>query len=109
MWASGMQTTVVSSLPLTGFLRQKHILGEPKKGIVGPIPISPTQWWLGIREGRYPTPVRLGPHTVAWRAEDIHALIARLSARAVPDVPSPQVQKLVASRAKLRLQGTAAA
>jgi prophage regulatory protein len=39
------------------------------------IPISKSSWWAGIRSGRYPQPVKLGPKTTAWRAEDIFALI----------------------------------
>ena len=39
------------------------------------IPISKSSWWAGIKSGRYPKPVKLGPKTTAWRAEDIHALI----------------------------------
>jgi prophage regulatory protein len=39
------------------------------------IPISKTTWWVGVREGRFPKPVRLGPRSVAWRSTDIATLI----------------------------------
>lgn len=38
-------------------------------------PISKSAWWQGCRTGRYPKPVKLGPRTTVWRAEDIKALI----------------------------------
>jgi prophage regulatory protein len=38
------------------------------------IPISKSSWWAGIKSGRYPKPVKLGPKITAWRADDIYAL-----------------------------------
>jgi predicted DNA-binding transcriptional regulator AlpA len=57
-------------LPETGFLRLKQIIGPGN-----PIPISKSAWWSGIKDGRYPQAVKLGPRTSAWRVEDIRALI----------------------------------
>lgn len=31
--------------------------------------------WAGVKSGRYPKPVKLGPRITAWRAEDIWALL----------------------------------
>lgn len=39
------------------------------------IPVSRSAWWAGVKTGRFPRPVRLGPRTVAWRAEDVAALV----------------------------------
>ena len=58
-------------LPPTGFVRLPGILAP-----VGPIPVSRSTWWAGIKDGRYPKPVKLGPRITAWRVEDIRALIA---------------------------------
>lgn len=60
-------------LPATGFMRLNCILA-PK----GPIPVSKSTWWLGVKLGRFPAPVKLGPRITAWRAEDIRALIETL-------------------------------
>jgi prophage regulatory protein len=30
-----------------------------------------------VKSGRFPAPVKLGPRTTAWRAEDIRALIEK--------------------------------
>ena len=64
-----------SQVTVAGLLREKQILGDAKKGIPPLIPVSRMTWWRGVRDGRYPQPVRLGPNTVAWRASEIHALI----------------------------------
>lgn len=64
-----------ATLPPTGFLRAKQIHAPH-----GLIPISPASWWLGVKQGIYPKPVKLGPNTTAWRVEDIRALIERLGA-----------------------------
>jgi len=41
------------------------------------IPISKSHWWAGVKVGRYPQPVKLGPRTTAWRASDIQSVIDR--------------------------------
>lgn len=51
------------------FLRLPAIVGP-----TGIFPISKSTWWQGVRDGRFPKPVKLGPHTTAWRIEDINAL-----------------------------------
>ena len=43
------------------------------------IPVSRSAWWAGCKNGRYPKPVNIGPRTTAWRAEDIKALLRKLS------------------------------
>ena len=61
-------------LPKTGFLRLPAILGSEDR--LGVYPVGKTTWYEGIREGRYPKPVKLGPRASGWRVEDIRALIA---------------------------------
>jgi prophage regulatory protein len=41
----------------------------------GPIPVSKSTWWAGVRDGRFPKPIKLGPRITAWRAEDIARLL----------------------------------
>lgn len=62
-------------LPQTGFLRLPQIIGDAKRGIPAVVPVSKTTWWAGIKEGRFPKPVKLGPRTTAWRVEDILRLV----------------------------------
>jgi predicted DNA-binding transcriptional regulator AlpA len=45
------------------------------------IPISRSSWWAGVKTGRYPQPVKLGPRTTAWRAADIAALLETISGK----------------------------
>ena len=65
-------------LPETGFLRLSQIIGNPKAEPPIPpiIPVKKSCWWAGVRSGRFPQPVKLGPRVTAWRVEDIRALIA---------------------------------
>jgi len=56
----------------TGYVRPADILAPS-----GPLLISKSTWWSGIKAGRYPKPVKLGPRITAWRVEDIRALIDR--------------------------------
>jgi predicted DNA-binding transcriptional regulator AlpA len=37
--------------------------------------VSKSTWWAGVKEGRYPQPVKLGRRITAWRVEDIRKLI----------------------------------
>jgi predicted DNA-binding transcriptional regulator AlpA len=65
-------------LPETGFLRLPQIIGDSKAEPPVPavVPVCKSTWWAGVKSGRFPTPVKLGPRTTAWRVEDIRALIA---------------------------------
>ena len=66
-----------SQLPETGFLRLSQIIGNSKaKPPIYPIyPVSKSTWWAGVKSGRFPKPVKLGPRITAWRVEDIRDLI----------------------------------
>ena len=77
---SHTQASVGSSLPSTGYLRLPQIIGAPKANppIPALIPVSKSSWWAGCKSGRYPSPVKLGPRTTAWKVEDIRELIAKL-------------------------------
>lgn len=67
----------MQTLPETGFLRLRQIIGDRKRGIPPIIPVGPTTWWSGTNSGRFPRPIKLGPKTTVWRVEDIRALIAK--------------------------------
>ncbi len=66
---------MANSLPETGFLRLPSIIGDPKTNTPALIPIKKSAWWAGVRAGRFPQPVKLGPRVTAWKVEDIRALI----------------------------------
>ena len=75
-----MEQINVHELPEVGYLRLPKILGDANRNPPVPavIPVSKSTWWAGVKNGRFPKPVKLGPKTTAWRVEDIRALIARL-------------------------------
>ena len=57
-----------ATVPDVGFMRIGQVLAV--------IPVGKSTWWQGVREGRYPAAVKLGPRTTCWRVEDIRALIS---------------------------------
>jgi len=65
--------------PTQGLVRLSQIIGDRKRGIVGPIPVSRSTWWAGVKTGRFPQPVKIGPRTTAWRVSDINNLLAQLN------------------------------
>ena len=50
-------------------LRLNQIIGDD-----GLIPVSASTWWAGVRIGRFPKPIKLGPNITAWRWNDIKEL-----------------------------------
>lgn len=68
----------MNQLPETGFVRVSQIVGRPKAVPPIPpiIPVCEATWWAGVKSGRFPAAVKLGPRTTVWRVEDIRALIA---------------------------------
>lgn len=69
--------------PATGFYRLPDIIGNPKADPPKPaiIPVSKSNWWDGVRTGRYPKPVKISPRCTAWKVEDIRALLVELGGR----------------------------
>jgi len=58
-----------NTFPNAGFVRLAQILAPS-----GPIPVSKSTWWQGVKDGRFPQPQKLGPRTTVWKVEDIRAL-----------------------------------
>lgn len=65
-----LQPQNIPTIPVAGFMRLSQVLQL--------IPIAKTQWYEGLKEGRFPQPIKLGPRARAYRVEDITALIERL-------------------------------
>lgn len=63
-----------------GYLRINQIVGDPNADppIPAILPISKSSWWAGVKSGRFPKPVKLGPRTTAWRVQDIKALMGEI-------------------------------
>ena len=61
-----------NNFPRSGLVRLKQILAP-----AGPIPVSASTWWEGVKDGRFPKSMKLGAGTTVWRAEDIWALVEK--------------------------------
>jgi len=57
----------IQELPQSGLLRIKKVLRF--------VPVSRSAWWQGVKDGRFPQPIKLGERTTCWRASDIRVLI----------------------------------
>lgn len=44
--------------------------------VLARVPVSRATWYAGIKIGRYPKPVSLGPRCVAWRSSDIQRIVS---------------------------------
>lgn len=56
-------------------MQQQHdaLLRLPQ--VLSLIPISRASWYAGVKNGRYPRSVSIGPRAVGWRSSDIQSLI----------------------------------
>jgi prophage regulatory protein len=59
---------VLHCLPEQGYVRLSTVLAV--------FPVGRSTWWAGVKTGRYPAPVKLGPRVTAWRVSDIRDLLA---------------------------------
>lgn len=57
------------------FLRLKQIIGT--KDNPGKVPVSASNWWAGVKSGKYPKPIKLGPRTTVWIEAEIDTLAER--------------------------------
>ena len=64
-------TQHLPTIPANGFLRLNQVLQF--------IPIGKTAWYAGIKEGRFPKPIQHSARTAVYRAQDIAALIDKIS------------------------------
>jgi predicted DNA-binding transcriptional regulator AlpA len=71
--------TTHQSLSDSALLALPQIVGDRKRGIPALVPISRSSWWSGVKEGKYPKPVRISSRRVAWRSSDIAALLERIA------------------------------
>ncbi|KTC93373.1 phage transcriptional regulator AlpA [Legionella cincinnatiensis] len=56
------------TIPEVGYVKIDKILAV--------FPVSRSAFWAGVKSGKYPRPYKLSARCTAWRAEDIHALLA---------------------------------
>lgn len=59
----------------SALLRLKDIIGHRPSGTRPIVPVSAGSWWSGVKSGKYPPSVKLGPRTTAWRLSDVIRLV----------------------------------
>ena len=57
----------------TSFEQTDHLLRL--KQVLEIIPVSKSTWWAGVKSGRFPQPVKLGPRTTCWRESEVRKLV----------------------------------
>lgn len=60
------------------YLRLWQIVGSKKHDTHPLIPISRSSWLAGVKSGRFPKPIKLGPRVTVWKSQDVYALIASI-------------------------------
>ena len=55
---------------LGGFLREKQI----RPAIV---PVGKTTFWLMVKRGQFPAPIKISERVTVWRSEDVAAWVAQ--------------------------------
>jgi len=56
-------------------LRINELIPPKSTGKPPLVPVSRSTWWAGVKSGRFPQPVKLGPRTTCWKAGEIKALL----------------------------------
>lgn len=80
-------------LPHYGFVSLKQIL------IV--VPLSKSEFLHRVQAGIYPRPYRIGQRNVAWKVEDVRAIIASF-VQVTPDTIRPNIAAAIAAKAAKR-------
>lgn len=58
---------VMNNRPCDSFLRLHQVLQR--------VPVSRSGWWQGVKDGRFPKPIKLSPRVTVWRASEVQAYI----------------------------------
>jgi len=76
------QTTLFEYLPDSGLIRQRQLIGTV-------LPFSAATLWRKVRQGAFPSPIRVSSQITAWRVGDVRAWLREPSQySAVPQRPA---------------------
>ena len=64
--------TVVKNTSLSGFLRIRDFIPDL-------IPVSRATLWRWVREGRFPSPIKISAAVTVWRTADVEDWLVRAS------------------------------
>ncbi|MFP3549113.1 AlpA family phage regulatory protein [Paraburkholderia sp. SIMBA_049] len=65
-------------------MQTQHDLLLRLPDVLARIPVSRATWYAGVKSGRYPKPVSLGPRCVAWKASEIQQLVSQGASDTLP-------------------------
>ncbi len=73
-------TYTTHQMPPIAFYKLYQIIGNPNAVPAVPalIPIGKATFLNGVKAGKFPKPIKLGARSVAWKVEDIRALVESL-------------------------------
>ena len=57
-----MKARSTREIQIPGLLRLWQVLAL--------VPVSRSHWWAGVKDGRYPKPIKLSARVTVWRASD---------------------------------------
>jgi predicted DNA-binding transcriptional regulator AlpA len=63
------QTTIFEHLPDSGLIRQRQLIGAV-------LPFSAATLWRKVRQGAFPSPIRVSSQVTAWRVGDVRIWLA---------------------------------
>lgn len=66
-----------SRIDPSGLYRIKSIV-RSKAGPPPLIDVSASTWWLMVKQGRAPAPVRMGERMTCWRGSDLLAFVSNV-------------------------------
>lgn len=61
------QLQEMKEIPEVGLMRIKQVLRF--------VPVSRSNWWAGVKAGRFPKPVKLSERVTCWKSCDIRRLV----------------------------------
>ena len=68
-----LKTGLNREIQIHGLLRLWQVLAF--------VPVSRSHWWAGVKDGRYPKPIKLSARVTVWRASDILNLVEGIQQR----------------------------
>lgn len=60
----------------TVFLRERQLVGDAKRQVVGLLPFSRATLWRRVKDGTFPPPVKLSERTTAWSTVEVRKWMA---------------------------------
>ena len=64
------------ALPNEGYVRQAQLILSGKNQSA-PLPFAASTLWRKVKAGEFPSPVKLGGRTTAWRVSDVRRWLAQ--------------------------------